>query len=118
MGNKARRGSALTPTKHMLFAALLACGLSGCARQAQTQSHRQAQARHDQLKGKVVSVETSNSSLSVNREAIPGYMDAMTMSYPVHNPGDLGGLHPGDSITADLIVASDGAYLDHIQVAK
>jgi protein SCO1 len=118
MRNETHRRSALTSTKLMLFATLLACGLSGCAKQAQTQSQGQAQAQHYPLKGKVVSVDTSNSSLSVDMEAIPGYMGAMTMSYPVHNPGDLVGLHPGDSITADLIVASDGAYLDHIQVAK
>ena len=93
----------------MLFAALFVFGLAGCAKQAQTsgqaQSQAETQAQHYQLKGKVVSVNTANSSLEVDMEAIPGYMGAMTMSYPVHDAGLLSRIHTSDFITADLVVS-------------
>ena len=49
--------------------------------------------------------------------AIPGFMDAMTMPYKLKNPGIIGELHPGDIITADVLVSqgADGTVLlDHI----
>jgi protein SCO1 len=115
----ARASFTLTPV-------LFVFALAGCARQeqtqaqtqAQSQAQQQAQAQHYQLKGTVVSVNASNSSLVVDMQAIPGYMGAMTMSYPVHGSGALANLHAGDAITADLVAAGDGAYLDNVQVAK
>lgn len=35
------------------------------------------------LKGKIVSRDASDNSLRVDHEAVPGYMEAMTMDYPV-----------------------------------
>lgn len=107
----------------MLFTALFVFGLAGCAKQAQTsgqaQSQAETQAQHYQLKGEVVSMNTSHSSLEVDREAIPGYMGAaMTMSYPVHDSGSLSRTHPSDFITAGLVVSGDGAYLEHVEVER
>lgn len=104
----------------MTFAALFRFGLAGCAKQAQTsgqaQSQAETQAQQYPLKGEVVSVNTSKGSLEVDREAIPGYMGAMTMSYPVHDSGSLSRIHPSDFITADLVVSGDGGDLEHVEV--
>ena len=35
------------------------------------------------LKGKILSRDASDNSLKLDHEAIPGYMEAMTMDYPV-----------------------------------
>ena len=35
------------------------------------------------LKGKIVSRDASDNSLRLDHEAVPGYMEAMTMDYPV-----------------------------------
>ena len=35
------------------------------------------------LKGKILSRDASDNSLRIDHEAIPGYMEAMTMDYPV-----------------------------------
>ncbi|HBR58050.1 MAG TPA: redoxin, partial [Blastocatellia bacterium] len=43
-------------------------------------------------------------SISVNHEAIPGYMDAMTMDFPVKELWVWDELIPGVQIRADLIV--------------
>jgi protein SCO1/2 len=71
------------------------------------------------LRGKIVSTNASTGNVTVAHEAIPGFMDAMTMPYRVKDANVLSELHPGDVITADLMVSqSDNAdvFLDHIVV--
>jgi Cu/Ag efflux protein CusF len=113
---KCRRG--LSDAILVLLAAGLGFGLAGCARQTQPQAHEQVQVRHYQLKGTIVSVDKSNSSLVVDMEAIPGYMAAMSMSYPVHDSGSLAKLNAGDAITAEVVVARGGSYLDNVRAAQ
>ncbi len=55
----------------------------------------------------------------MNHEAIPGFMDAMTMPYKLKDPSILSELHPGDVITADVLVSQDtdaDVLLDHLVV--
>ena len=68
------------------------------------------------LKGKVVSIDKQGKMLNVDSEAISGFMDAMTMPYKVKPEGELDKLHPGDVITADLLVQDEGAWLENIAV--
>jgi protein SCO1/2 len=71
------------------------------------------------LRGKVVSINSATNEVTLNHEAIPGFMDAMTMPYKLKDPGILGELHPGDVITADVLVSQDAdanVLLDHIVV--
>jgi Cu/Ag efflux protein CusF len=72
--------------------------------------------KHYQLKGKVVSIDKQGKMLNVDSEAIPGFMDAMTMPYKVKPESELDKLHPGDVITADLLVQDEGAWLENISV--
>jgi len=72
--------------------------------------------KHYHLKGKVVSIDKQGKMLNVDSEAIPGFMDAMTMPYKVKPEGELDKLHPGDVITADLLVQDEGAWLENIAV--
>ncbi len=71
------------------------------------------------LRGKVVSTNAAKGEVTLNHEAIPGFMDAMTMPYNLKDPTILGELHPGDVITADVLVSQDpnaDVLLDHIVV--
>ncbi|WP_420236347.1 copper-binding protein [Telmatobacter bradus] len=71
------------------------------------------------LRGKVVSIDAAQGELTVNHEAIPGFMEAMTMPYKVKDRTALTTLHAGDTITADVLVSSDAnadLLLDHIVV--
>ena len=71
------------------------------------------------LRGKVVSTDAAKGEVTVNHEAIPGFMEAMTMPYKLKDASILGELHPGDGITADLLVSQDpdaDVLLDHIVV--
>ena len=67
----------------------------------------------------MVSTDAAKGEVTVNHQAIPGFMEAMTMPYKLRDTRIIGELHPGDLITADLLV-SQGAdaeiYLDHIDV--
>ena len=70
------------------------------------------------LRGKVVSTDSAKGEVTLNHEAIVGYMDAMTMPYKLKDANILSELHPGDVITADVLVAGPDAdpLLDHIVV--
>jgi protein SCO1/2 len=71
------------------------------------------------LRGKVVSTNPATGEVTLDHEAIPGFMDAMTMPYKLKDPGILSELHPGDVLTADLLVSQDSdatVVLDHIVV--
>ena len=71
------------------------------------------------LRGKVVVNNPSTGEVTLNHEAIPGFMDAMTMPYKLKDPSILSELHPGDVITADVLVSQDAdasVLLDHIVV--
>jgi len=73
------------------------------------------------VRGKVVSVDAAKGSIVLDHEAVPGFMDAMTMSYKLKDPNVASELHPGDRITAKILVRkmADGyedAMLDEIVV--
>jgi protein SCO1/2 len=71
------------------------------------------------LRGKVVSTDAARGEVTLNHEAIPGLMEAMTMPYKLKDASVLGELHPGDRITADVLVSPDpnvDYLLDHIVV--
>ena len=71
------------------------------------------------LRGKVVSTDSAKGEVTLNHEAIAGFMEAMTMPYKLKDASILGELHRGDVITADLLVSQDpdaDVLLDHIVV--
>jgi Cu/Ag efflux protein CusF len=73
--------------------------------------------RYD-LKGKVVSIDKPGKKLTVDHEAIPGSMGAMTMPYPVKDDHLLDNLSPGDQITAQVVSTTGAFWLDNIVTAK
>ncbi len=95
--------------------------LAGChgGRNAPTQVSAAQHYKVFHLRGTVVSTDASAGAATVDNEAIPGFMDAMTMPYKLKDPSLLVTLHPGDVITADVLVSPnpDADYLlDHIVV--
>ena len=57
------------------------------------------------IRGRIVSVQGSD--IMLDHEAVPGFMEAMTMSYKLKDPSIASELHPGDRITATLLVSKD-----------
>jgi protein SCO1/2 len=100
---------------------LFVLAMAGChsSPQPDSQSSSPSSYKVYKLRGKVVSTNPATAEVTLNHEAIPGFMDAMTMPYKLKDANILSELHPGDVITADLLVAqnADGdVLLDHIVV--
>ena len=66
--------------------------------------------------GLILRIDREHLSLEVSCQAIPGYMDAMVMTFPVRNANVLDGLQPGVSIEFNLKVDKDKAYAEQISV--
>ena len=59
------------------------------------------------VRGRVISVDMESKEIMLAHEAVPGFMEAMTMPYKSADPAALGELHPGDTITAQIVVDKD-----------
>jgi protein SCO1/2 len=95
--------------------------LTGCRTSptAEPQSSTSDNFKVYKLRGKVVSTDAAKSEVTLNHEAIPGFMEAMTMPYKLKNPSILSELHPGDILTADLDVPQNSdadVLLDRIVI--
>ena len=78
-----------------------------------------ANVRIYKLRGKVVAIDATKGEVILDHEAIPGFMEAMTMPYRLKNANIVSELHPGDVLTADVLVPQDAnadVLLDHIVV--
>src|SRR5450631_4436952 len=92
--------------------------LPGCSRQqpAGSSSAASTPTRTYHLRGKVVSTDAAKSEVTLDHEAIPDFMAAMTMPYSLKDPTILSVLDPGDTVTADLLVNDQCAMVDHFVV--
>ena len=88
----------------------------GCNKSSSPASSGQVSAKRYHLKGKVVSVDKRANMVNVDSEAIPGFMDAMTMPYTVKPADELDKLAAGDAITADIVVQDDNSWLENVIV--
>ena len=95
--------------------------IGGCRRQHEEASAAASDSSYKiyKLRGKVVATNSAKGEVTLNHEAIPGFMDAMTMPYKLKDASVLSELHPGDVITADVLVSQESdanVFLDHIVV--
>lgn len=75
--------------------------------------------KHYSIEAKVVAVDAPRKQLIIEHGDIPGFMSAMTMSYTVARASEVAGLHPGDRITADLVVIENTtARLEKIRLLE
>ncbi|MFZ0963484.1 MAG: SCO family protein [Terriglobia bacterium] len=93
-------------------------GLSMALALAACQTEKPLPQQHFDLRGKVIAVNKSEGTVTLAHEAIPGYMAAMTMDYPIKDKWVFDVLKPGQTITATLVVASDRAWLQDIVVSE
>lgn len=90
---------------------------SGCGT-TPTENKTQAQAHRYSLKGKVTKIDKPTREILVDHEAIPGFMGAMEMPYPVADVKSLDTVAAGDEIRADLVVTDGHPVLENIVVTK
>ncbi len=73
-------------------------------------------AKHYTLKGKIVAVDKAKKKATIAHEEIPGYMDAMTMDFPIREDWVWEDLTKDAEIRADLVVDKDGYWLEKIRI--
>ena len=61
-------------------------------------------ARRFALRGQVVRLEDGGKIAVIRHQKIEGWMEAMTMEFPVRDPRDAQSLHAGDQVTATVFV--------------
>lgn len=64
-----------------------------------------------EVKGKVVRVEAARRTIVIHHEAIPGFMEEMTMPFDVRDPAILEGLHKGEAVRFELVVQGTHAWI-------
>jgi Cu/Ag efflux protein CusF len=78
--------------------------------QACTHSAIAPPVKHYQLTGRVVSINAKEQTAAIDAAAIPSFMEAMTMEYPIASKAEFATLQPGERITATVNVSDDGSY--------
>ncbi len=76
-----------------------------------------ADAKHYPFKGKIVSVDKAKKTATVTHQKIPGFMDAMTMPFPIKDDWVWDDLAKDSEIQADLVVDKDGYWLEKIAIS-
>ena len=70
------------------------------------------------LKGKVISIDLTKQKATIQHEKVDGYMEAMTMAFPIHDRDILQTLSPNAEIKAELVVNPDQDYwLENIVIS-
>jgi protein SCO1 len=69
-------------------------------------------------RGLVLKIDKAHESLLISCEKIPGYMEAMTMGFPVHNADELAHVSVGAMIEFRLVVEGESAYIEDIHVHR
>lgn len=71
------------------------------------------------IKGKVVSVDKAKKKAKIDHEKIPGFMDAMTMEFPIREDWVWENLTPGAEVHAELVVdetATPSSWLEKVGI--
>jgi len=78
----------------------------------------QSKTKHYELQGQVLDKNPATNEITVKHGYIPGFMPAMTMSYPVKDANGFQQVQPGDVIAADVVTANSGnAYwLENVRI--
>ena len=70
------------------------------------------------ITGKVIAINKTEKTATINHEEIPGYMGSMTMEFRVKNDSDLDKMKPGDRITGDLVVADTSSWIEIMAITQ
>ena len=96
-----------------LICVVFALFLTGCQRNPTAQP-----AKEYQMQGEVVGLDPAAHLATVKAGKIEGWMEAMTMEYPVKPDSEFQKLHVGDKIEATVVVADVIYYVTEIKVSK
>jgi len=96
---------------------LLAFALCACKQKAAKPAPN-APIEKYKLDGVVVSVDPKGHIAKISGQKIEGWMEAMTMEYPVKDQSEFDKLHAGDHITATVFVQDLNYWLGEIHQVR
>lgn len=96
----------------------LTLALAGCAGQKASQSANAGPAKEYQLHGRILGLDASGHVATIQHDAIPGFMGAMTMGYPVKDQAEFSKLTAGETIDATVYVQGDDMWVGKIRKSE
>ncbi len=67
------------------------------------------------VSGRIRELKPDGKTVVIQHEAIPDYMDAMTMPFHARATNDLAGVQPGDTVTFRLSVTDSESWIDQVR---
>ena len=95
-----------------LFCLFLALALAACQRNPALQP-----AQEFQMRGEVLRLDPAAHTATVKHDKIEGWMEAMTMEYPVKNPQEFSKLQVGENIQAKILVQGTDYWIATVNPA-
>lgn len=105
--------------RYIILAAVAVLAMSGCQDAGTASSNSSSTEKRYDIRGTVVSVDKSTRRAKIDHEEIPGFMDRMTMDFPIKEDWVWDELRPGAEIRAVLVVdstAKDPYWLEKIGI--
>lgn len=96
-------------TRRVVLATVAAFLLAGCGA-------KQEPAKRYPMQGEVKSLNPADKTANIAAGKITGWMEAMTMEYPVKPEAEYAKLHAGDRIQATVVVNDDKYYVTDVKV--
>jgi protein SCO1/2 len=96
---------------------LLGFALCACKHDAERPASKAPIERY-KLDGIIVSLDPQGHSAKINGQKIEGWMEAMTMEYPIKDQTEFAQLHAGDHITATVFVQDLNYWLGEIHQVR
>src|SRR5690242_7679007 len=108
-------GDSLHPWAFLLVTSLILAFHPQDSRAAETPPPAApAGTREFTVKGVVKKIEPENGRMIIAHEAIPDFMDAMTMPFRVKDPASLPAIQAGDSVSFRLSVTAEESWIDNL----
>jgi protein SCO1/2 len=104
-------------SRKLLLVPLVLASVLCCRREEKREAPAAAAgpARRYELRGVVKGIDRARSEITVDHEAVAGYMPAMTMAFPLRDdPQVIALLRPGDRIEATLVVGDGRFWLEKV----
>lgn len=97
----------------LIFTVLFA---SACPKSQSQNQNASAEAKRYPFKGKIIEVDKSKKTAKISHDEIPGFMNAMTMDFPIRADWVWDDLTKDAEIRAELVVDKDGFWLENIGI--
>lgn len=100
--------------KQLVLAAALSLATFSCTQTPKQEAIAKEPIKVYALSGTVIGLQPDIQGVLIKHEEIKGWMDAMTMTFPVKEKAEFEKFKPGQKITADVNVQGDDFWISKI----